>query len=839
MFRDRKSTDGDYDRAPNAAYYRDMAKDGQEALPRPQLTQLMETGDNYGAVDEQYKKILLEEEVKNAGYNFGWIEGVYIRCTLSIFGVIMFLRLNWVMAQAGIAGGLGVIIWSVAVTSITTMSLSAISTNGRVQAGGIYYMVSRTLGADIGLVVGMTLFAAQSLAVAMNLVGFAEAVVMLESEYMVSYAWDRIIFALIGLAAMFCTSFCGAKFEVNAQKVLMVTMVLALFSFFIGVFEERGDDRINATGLSSKTFADNSVARYTEGNSWVTVFGVFFPAATGIAAGSSISGDLADASSAIPKGTFLAILTTTLIYIAMALMLAASFNPEGLANITTQICAIDISLVPALVYAGVFAAGLSSALALLIGAPRILMAIARDDIVSFLAPWKVGYSAKDEPVRGYMLVIVIAFLAILSLDLNSVSPLVTNFYLVQYGFINYAVTSAHFAKAPGWRPSFKYYNPWVALLGTVMCGISMFMVGWITAICTLIVSIGLYQYVVYTKPDVNWGETGAGKLMVQTIMNLNALETKKVHVKNFRPQYLVLTGDLYDRPELIKIMKLLRKSRGVMITGNILLGKNFKEKFEEYQDACNDRLLSEQGIVAFKNVIVAPTFLDGVTNLLQLSGLGKLKPNTIILGFKRSWATASDEAVKEYVEAVRLCFATKHGVGIVRNMNISNRLSTDRSTVDVWWLVEDGGLTLLQAYLLIRHPEFRHNCTLRVFAVVENEGMVFEEQKRLEDLLSKFRIEGEVIVLHNDFTPSQATQDKFRELSHETDLTEKRAVYFMCMSELLHQYSAHAAMVITSIPVPRLAVPIRKYMTYLEMLSDKRPTLMIRGNQQTVLTYHS
>lgn len=206
--------------------------------------------------------------------------------------------------------------------------------------------------------------------------------------------------------------------------------------------------------------------------------------------------------------------------------MSAVFYPEGLRNITTQISAIDISLFPPLVYLGVFAAGLSSALALIVGAPRILMALARDNLVSFLDPFKKGYFAMDEPLRGYCLVLGIAFTAIMTLDLNQVSPLVTNFYLVQYAFINYAVASAHFSKAPGWRPSFKYYNGYISLVGALLCVASMFMVGYITAIITLVLCLAVYQYVVYTKPQVNWGDSSQAAAHVRALQAMYELESK-------------------------------------------------------------------------------------------------------------------------------------------------------------------------------------------------------------------------------------------------------------------------------------------------------------------------
>lgn len=826
----------DFDNAPHASFYRDKSPQ-----VRPKISDLLEDGDSYGSADAELSKV--DPETKT-GFSFGWIEGVYIRCTLSIFGVIMFLRLNWVMAQAGLAGGILIILYSASITTMTTMSMSAIATNGKVAAGGIYFMVSRQLGPDIGAVVGLTLFAAQSLAVAMNLVGFAEAIVSLEISYLVDAEWDAKIFAIIGLGFIFSIAFCGANFEIQAQKVLLVVMIIAIMSFLIGIGLAKPDDLLNSTGVSSATLAENTPAHYTNGNSWVVIFGVFFPAVTGIAAGSSISGDLADPSDAIPKGTFLAVATTTAIYLVMAVLLAATFNPEGLTNIKTQISAIQISVVPELAYAGVFAAALSSALALLIGAPRVLMAVARDDIVNFLAPWKVGYFAKDEPMRGYMLTMAIAFVAIISLDLNSVSPLVTNFYLIQYCFVNLSVVVAHFSKAPGWRPSFRYYNVWVSLLGAMMCIASMFMVDYITAICTIAVSYGIYKYVGYMQPDVNWGESTQAGRHLRAVHAMHYLEESKVHVKNFRPQYLVLSGDLETRPDLVVAMKLLRKSHGIMINGKVIIG-NLRDNFEEYCRVRDSNDMTTFGIEGFNSVILAPTLRQGVNSLLQISGLGKLRANTVLMGFKK-WQQSTAEENLDYIEIIRTCLLTKHGVAIVKNLtSIEDLLANGdkKQSIDLWWLVEDGGLTMLMAYLLVRHPVFKAKETVMRLFSLSTSADAAAELERLQQLLLKFRINAtvRVVIVDHDTVPSQGTQAYFKELSqlNDEDMLEKRAVYFMNLSEKMHEYSGNSPLVVASLPIPRLIVPTLKYFAYLEMLTGTRPTMLVRGNQETVLTYNS
>lgn len=76
-----------------------------------------------------------EAEVDNAAFKFGWIKGVLMRCILNIWGVMLFLRLSWVVAQSGVAEGCLLILTTTVVTMITAISMSAISTNGVVKGG--------------------------------------------------------------------------------------------------------------------------------------------------------------------------------------------------------------------------------------------------------------------------------------------------------------------------------------------------------------------------------------------------------------------------------------------------------------------------------------------------------------------------------------------------------------------------------------------------------------------------------------------------------------------------------------------------------------------------------
>lgn len=106
-------------------------------------------------------------EASEGAVKFGWIQGVLVRCLLNIWGVILFIRLPWVIANAGIGLGFLIIILASVVTTITALSMSAICTNGEVKGGGTYYMISRSLGPEFGGSIGIIFAIANAVAIAM------------------------------------------------------------------------------------------------------------------------------------------------------------------------------------------------------------------------------------------------------------------------------------------------------------------------------------------------------------------------------------------------------------------------------------------------------------------------------------------------------------------------------------------------------------------------------------------------------------------------------------------------------------------------------------------------
>lgn len=108
-----------------------------------------------------------------------------------------------------------------------------------------------------------------------------------------------------------------------------------------------------------------------------------------------------------------------------------------------------------LIYAGCFAATLSSALASLVSAPKVFQALCKDKLYPYLGPFGRGYGKNNEPVNGYILTFIIALGCIIIAELNAIAPLISNFFLAAYGLVNFSTFHAELVKPVGWRPTFK------------------------------------------------------------------------------------------------------------------------------------------------------------------------------------------------------------------------------------------------------------------------------------------------------------------------------------------------------------------------------------------------
>ncbi|GBP30320.1 Bumetanide-sensitive sodium-(potassium)-chloride cotransporter [Eumeta japonica] len=630
---------------------------------------------------------------------FGWIKGVLMRCLLNIWGVMLFLRLSWVVAQAGVGQSILLILTTSTVTTITALSMSAISTNGDIKGGGTYYMISRSLGPEFGGSIGLIFSLANAVACAMYVVGFGESLITLipESSYIVGKDWDQAIYGCITLVVLTGIVMIGMEWEAKAQIVLLVILLAAIGDFLIGSFIGPKSDEEKAQGFIGYNMSLLKINfgpdyRYFEGvdHDFFSVFAIFFPAATGILAGANISGDLKDPQKSIPKGTLLAIMLTTFSYLLIAIcagwtvMRDASGDVNDLVNMTMSDCVFTqsceyglhhsndvIRLVSAfgpLIYGGCFAATLSSALASLVSAPKVFQALCRDKLYPYLEFFAKGYGKNNEPVRGYVLTFIIATAFILMGGLNRIAPLISNFFLAAYTLINFSTFHASLVKPVGWRPTFRLYNMWLSLVGAALCVAIMFVISWSTALVTFGVVMMLYLIVAYRKPDVNWGSSTQAQTYKTALSGVYHLNRVTEHVKNYRTRE-ALTNRAYH-------------------------------------------WFARRRIKSFYALVDDVNFKEGVSALIQGSGLGKLKPNILLMGFKEDWQNCERSELIDYVEVMHKALDMHMAIAILR---VEGGLQSSEA------LDEE-----LQAYL--------HDMNVKELDPTKSMGDNYKEAKSMESL---------------------------------------------------------------------------------------------------------
>lgn len=684
--------------------------------------------------------------------------GVFTPCTLTILGVIMFLRFGYVVGQAGIIFAILIILISKLITLLTTLSLSAIATNTEVKGGGAYFLISRSLGVEFGGAIGFVFFLAQAISVAMYVIGFAEA-------YAASIPGDhsKIIVATICNVFVFVCVYIGAGWTIKLQYFILATLIASLISFYAGCWTQFDPVFLQANMSNS----------FSGGENFFTMFALFFPAVTGIMAGANMSGDLKNPARAIPSGTLWSIAFTGLIYLSLAVLMGGTRSAEALKQLEGDSLVIaDISRWPILITAGVFAATLSSALGSMMGAPRILQAFAKDNVFPLLRPFALGTEKNNEPRRAIILTFLISQAAIILVsDLNKIAPLITMFFMITYGLLNLATLYEARAKNPSYRPRFRYSHWATSLAGFLGCLGVMFLVDWMWASISILGMAVLYFYISQKQVETRWGDLKNGLLFERTRKNLLKLEKELHHPKNWRPIILALSGASWERPHLAVYGHWFTAGRGLLTLGYVIQGEveNRLERLVN-QERILENFIEEQKLEGFPAVVVAPTIAAGMESLVQTHGLGALRPNTVIVG----WPSSSKKSAK-FAQNLRSITSLERSIISMRFS--SNALEADsrfvpRGTIDVWWRGnQNGELMLLLAHLLAQNPLWRTR-PIRLMRTIENEAGRDEVLKHLESLIeaSRIRATPHVVVTEN---AQQGIQNSSR----------KAAIVFMGMAE--------------------------------------------------------
>ena len=79
-----------------------------------------------------------------------------------------------------------------------------------------------------------------------------------------------------------------------------------------------------------------------------------------------------------------------------------------------------------------------------------------------------------------------------------------------------------------------------------------------------------------------------------------------------------------------------------------------------------NRWLSQRSLRAFYHNVAANSIQEGVSAMLQLTGVGKLRPNTLVMGYKCDWNMIADDKLEEYFEILHNALDLNYGICIFR-----------------------------------------------------------------------------------------------------------------------------------------------------------------------------
>ncbi len=685
-----------------------------------------------------------------AAARFGTFAGVFTPNILTILGLILFLRLGQVVGETGLWGALLIVLLANSISLLTGLSLAAVATNMRIGAGGNYYIISRSLGLEVGGAIGIPLFLSQAISVAFYIIGFTESLRTVE----VFAGLDPRLIAS-GVALLFIAiAYVGADFALKIQFFILAVLLAALVSFFTG-------------GWGAPLAEPVLTSAFAEGSGFWLMFALFFPAVTGIEVGVSLSGDLKDPSRSIPRGTIASILFTAAVYVAAVVWLATRVDRAVL--LTDSLVMQQVASVPGLILAGVWASTLSSALGSVLAAPRTLQAIATDRVVPGWIASRLG--SRTEPRMAVLVTGVIALAVIWAGELNVVAPVITMFFLNTYGMVNVAASIERLVGNPSFRPRFSV--PWpLSALGGLGCYGAMFLISPVATVVAVVVSTAVFFALQRRQLQRTWGDVRSGLWIAiarYALLNLESdlQQAPKTYARNWRPNLIVFTGQPHHREQLVAVSDWLSRGQGIVTFFQFIVGKFERHQEAPLRDTARRHIrqyIDDHGMKAFAEAEIVPEFEAGALTVAQAHGIGGLEANSVLMGWSNTPKGRADQLrlMRELVALRKSVFLLSYDF---------ERGFGQHACINVWWQGRgaNADLMLLLTHIIRQHGYWRH-AHVRLLRVVKNVEGVAATQMHSEQMLESVRVDAEPVIIVRD-VPNQPLAEVIAQHSQGADLT--------------------------------------------------------------------
>ncbi len=615
---------------------------------------------------------------------FGTFGGVFTPSLLTILGVIMYLRLPWLVGQAGLYLALIVVLAAHVVSIATGLSISSIATDKKVGAGGPYYIISRSFGLPIGGAIGVALFLGLAFSVSLYIVGFSSSFLSA-----IGYEPDANAIRLCGSATLIgltVITFISTSLAIKAQYVILALVGASIIAVFFGQHTAAGPTHLSpAEG----------------GPSFGVLFGIFFPAVTGFTAGVNMSGDLRDPKGAIPKGTMLAIAAGFIVYAALVGYLAMSIDPAALRDDPEVLQ--HTSLFGPAVIAGIWGATLSSALGSILGAPRILQAMSADRITP--RAFAKGQGPTHEPRRALFVAFAIAEAGILIAELDMIARVVSMVFLALYAAINITCAIESWA-SPDFRPRFKIPKL-VSIIGAVSAVVLMIQLDIIAMAGATVLMVGMFAYLQRRQLSLEAGDTWEGVWATVVRAGLHRMHKKASQQRNWRPNVLLFDDDKHPRHPSIRAFATTLASGNGMVTDFALAYP--VEGGEETVAAPPVNAGDHVGV--FDTKIITESPFDAVASICQYHGFSGLPPNTLLLPWRQHKRDPDG-----YLRTLNAAASRDLNILLFEERRAERRVHQPQ--IDVWWARDAGNLALSVALVrfITRAAEYER-ATINVLIV--------------------------------------------------------------------------------------------------------------------------
>ncbi len=679
---------------------------------------------------------------------FGAFSGVFTPSILTILGVIMYMRLSWVVGQAGLYVAIGIILIAHVISATTALSISSIATDRKIKSGGLYYMLSRSLGLPMGGAIGMTLFVGTALSIALYIVGFSESFLALDAIRDFLHLEANIdairIVGTVVIIILVILAFISTSLAIKTQYFILIAIALSLVSIIVGLF------------LNGNSGTAIHYTPIQEHESFALIFAIFFPAVTGFTAGVAMSGDLKNPKKDIPRGTIMAVLIGLIVYLSLAIGLAYFIDADSLANDGNIL--LKIAWFSPLLIAGIWGATLSSALGGILGGPRILQAMSIDRVTPKI--FGKGHGINKEPRNALIFTFLIAEAGILIGELDVIARIVSMFYIAAYAFINLSYSLESWASSD-FRPSFRIPKA-IGLIGFIACFFVMFQIDMLSMIMAFVIIMLVYFLLKRRELKLDLGDVWQSVWASVIRNSLHKIDKKTIEERNWKPNILLFSAHDQERKNLLSFGKYLIEKHGFLSNFDLIETKDEDALFPK-----NNQAIQTEDTENFKGLFVRQQscndYYEGVNMISQSYGFSGVEPNTVMF----AWSKQTEDPYR-FVKTLQniddldmnillLDYDKERGLG-------------RKANIDIWWRGKgnNGNLSLSLTKLLLLTNDWR-NAHIRLLIEnpvnAEKETIMMHAQKILDNL----RIDAEIRIINNQIE-KKSIYDLVRIESISTDL---------------------------------------------------------------------